>query len=53
MLDRVRQELDHTLSQAFESVWQTAVQHDVSLRTAAYIIGITRVRRAAELAGFA
>ena len=52
-LDRVRQELDHTLSQAFEDVWQTAQQNKVSLRTAAYIIGITRVRRAAELAGFA
>ncbi len=52
-LDRVRQELDRTLSDAFENVWQTAQQKDVSLRTAAYIIGITRVRRAAELAGFA
>jgi glutamate dehydrogenase (NAD(P)+) len=52
-LDRVRQELDHTLSQAFEDVWQTAQQNKVSLRTAAYIIGIARVRRAAELAGFA
>jgi glutamate dehydrogenase (NAD(P)+) len=52
-LDRVRQELDHTMTQAFEDVWQTAQQSQVSLRTAAYIIGITRVRRAAELAGFA
>ena len=51
-LDRVRQELDHTMTEAFENVWQTATQHDVSLRTAAYIIGITRVLRAAELAGF-
>src|SRR6056297_83381 len=52
-LDRVRQELDHTMIQAFESVWQMAQERKVSLRTAAYIIGITRVRRAAELAGFA
>lgn len=50
-LDRVRQELEHTMTQAFENVWQTAQQHEVSLRTAAYLIGITRVRRAAELAG--
>jgi glutamate dehydrogenase (NAD(P)+) len=50
-LDRVRQELDHTMSDAFENVWQTAHEHDVSLRTAAYIIGIARVKRAAELAG--
>lgn len=52
-LDRVRQELDHMMSQAFEDVWQTSQQSNVSLRTAAYIIGISRVRRAAELAGFA
>jgi glutamate dehydrogenase (NAD(P)+) len=52
-LDRVRQELDHTMNEAFENVWQTANQRQVSLRTAAYIIGITRVLRAAELAGFA
>jgi glutamate dehydrogenase (NAD(P)+) len=52
-LDRVRQELDRTMNDAFENVWQTAQQNDVSLRQAAYIIGITRVRRAAELAGFA
>lgn len=52
-LDRVRQELDHTINHAFEDVWQTSQERDVSLRTAAYIIGITRVRRAAELAGFA
>lgn len=52
-LDRVRQELDHTINHAFEEVWQTAQQNKVSLRTAAYIIGITRVRRAAELSGFA
>ncbi len=52
-LDRVRQELDRTMNDAFENVWQTSQQHDVSLRTAAYMIGITRVRRAAELAGLA
>jgi len=52
-LDRVRQELDHTMNEAFEDVWQMAGQHNVSLRTAAYMIGITRVKRAAELAGLA
>ena len=50
-LDRVRQELDRTLSEAFEQVWMTAQEKNVSLRTAAYMIGITRVRRAGELAG--
>ncbi|QEG02701.1 Glutamate dehydrogenase [Stieleria maiorica] len=50
-LDRVRQELDRTLTEAFEHVWQNAHERDISLRTAAYMIGITRVRRASELAG--
>jgi len=50
-LDRARQELDRTMNDAFENVWQTAQQHSVSLRTAAFMIAITRVRRATELAG--
>jgi glutamate dehydrogenase (NAD(P)+) len=52
-LDRVRQELDRTMNDAFEHVWQMAGQQEVSLRTAAYMIGISRVRRATELAGLA
>lgn len=50
-LDRVRQELDRTMNDAFENVWQLAQQKEVSLRTAAFMIAITRVRRSAELAG--
>jgi len=50
-LDRVRQELDKTMSTAFESVWDLSQQQKVSLRTAAFMIAITRVRRAAELSG--
>jgi glutamate dehydrogenase (NAD(P)+) len=50
-LDRVRQELERTLTSAFEKVWQEAQQHDVSIRTAAFMIAIKRVRRATELAG--
>jgi glutamate dehydrogenase (NAD(P)+) len=50
-LDRVRQELDRTMNDAFESVWTMSQQHEVSLRTAAYMIGINRVRRATDLAG--
>jgi glutamate dehydrogenase (NAD(P)+) len=52
-LNRVRQELDHVLSQAFESVWQEAQAKGTSLRTAAYIIAINRVHRATQLGGFA
>jgi glutamate dehydrogenase (NAD(P)+) len=50
-LNRVRQELDRALSSAFEDIWQQSQQRNVSLRTAAYIIAIDRVRRATELAG--
>jgi glutamate dehydrogenase (NAD(P)+) len=51
-LNRVRQELDHVLSQAFEQVWQEGHERKVSLRTAAYVIAIRRVHRATLLAGF-
>ncbi len=50
-LDRVRQELERTLTDAFEQVWTEAQQHKVSLRTAAFMIAISRVKRATELAG--
>jgi glutamate dehydrogenase (NAD(P)+) len=51
-LDRVRQELDRTLSDAFEQVWQEAITRDIDLRTAAFALAINRVRRATELAGY-
>ncbi len=50
-LDRVRQELDRTMTDAFENVWQQSANHDVSLRTAAFMLAISRVQRATELAG--
>lgn len=50
-LNRVRQELDHVLSEAFERVWELSVERRVSLRTAAYILGIGRVGRATVLGG--
>ncbi len=50
-LSRVRQELDHVLSDAFERVWQISTERKVSLRTAAYIVGIGRVGRATVLGG--
>ena len=50
-LDRVRQELDKTLTQAFEETWELARKRDVSLRTAAFMLGIDRVARAAILDG--
>lgn len=50
-LDRVRQELDRTLTTAFEEVWQLAQARQVSLRTASFMLGIDRVARAAILGG--
>jgi glutamate dehydrogenase (NAD(P)+) len=50
-LNRVRQELEHILTRAFDTVSLEAKSHKCSLRTAAYIIAIRRVKAAAELAG--
>ena len=50
-LDRVRQELERVMSQAFEEVWQLSRDRDISLRTAAFMQGIGRVERATVLAG--
>jgi glutamate dehydrogenase (NAD(P)+) len=50
-LNRVRQELDRVLSDSFERVWTVASERKVSLRTAAYILGIGRVGRATILGG--
>lgn len=51
-LNRVRQNLDSVLANAFEDVWQMSTNHKVSLRTAAFMIAIDRVRVATELSGF-
>lgn len=50
-LNRVRAELDRALAEAFETVWELAAQRKVSLRTAAYMVGIGRVGRATILGG--
>ncbi len=50
-LNRVRQELDHVLTQAFDQVWQESIEWNVNLRTAAYIIALRRVHRATMLSG--
>jgi len=50
-LDRVRQELEKTLTTAFEELWDMAKERKVSLRTAAFMLGIDRVARATKLAG--
>jgi glutamate dehydrogenase (NAD(P)+) len=50
-LARVRTELDRILLEGFEKVWKIAEDKQVSLRTAAYLLGIGRVGRATVLAG--
>ncbi|TWT99198.1 Glutamate dehydrogenase [Botrimarina colliarenosi] len=50
-LDRVRGELDRTLTHAFDEVWDRAKEKKIGLRTTAFMVGIERVARAAELAG--
>jgi glutamate dehydrogenase (NAD(P)+) len=52
-LERVRSELDKTLTAAFEETWELARERKVSLRTAAFMLGISRVARATELSGLA
>jgi len=50
-LTRVRTELDRILLESFDKVWKIAEDKHVSLRTAAYLLGIGRVGRATVLAG--
>ena len=52
-INRVRQELDRILGEAFEQVWQLAGARKVPLRTAAYMLGVGRVARATVLGGVA
>ncbi|MCA9185989.1 MAG: Glu/Leu/Phe/Val dehydrogenase dimerization domain-containing protein [Pirellulaceae bacterium] len=50
-LDRVRQELDSVMSRSFETVWDYSRNHNISLRLAAFVVGIERVSRATMIAG--
>jgi len=50
-LSRVRQELDRILLNSFDKTWDIAEDKKVSLRTAAYLLGIGRVGRATVLGG--
>ena len=50
-LNRVRQELEAVLSRAFDDVWQLSQERRVSLRTAAYMIAVSRVHKATAISG--
>lgn len=50
-LEQVRSHLQKIMTESFNRVWTLATEKKVSLRTAAYVVGIGRVGRATVLAG--
>jgi glutamate dehydrogenase/leucine dehydrogenase len=50
-LEEIRTKLELKMTSAFDNVWNIAQEKKVTLRTAAYILGIGRVAQATELAG--
>lgn len=49
--DEINQRLTRIMREAFSAVWQLAQEKAVSLRTAAFIVGCTRVLQAREMRG--
>lgn len=49
--DEINLRLTRIMREAFTSVWQLATEKKVSLRTAAFIVGCTRVLQAREMRG--
>lgn len=49
--DEINQRLTRIMREAFTAVWQLAEEKKVSLRTAAFIVGCTRVLQAREMRG--
>ena len=50
-VEDVRTRLQRYMSQAFETVWDLAKRKHISMRTAAYVVGIGRVGKATVLSG--
>ena len=50
-LERVNQELKKIIVDAFEDVYNISKERNLPLRTAAYIIALSRVSKAIELRG--
>jgi glutamate dehydrogenase (NAD(P)+) len=50
-LDRINEELRRIIIEAFEETYQISQERKISLRTAAYIIAVSRIARAIELRG--
>ncbi|MFX1569599.1 MAG: Glu/Leu/Phe/Val dehydrogenase [Promethearchaeota archaeon] len=51
-LDRINKELKKIILKAFEEVFKVAKERNIALRTAAYIIAVSRIAKAIELRGF-
>lgn len=51
-LERVRVEMNKTMMTAFHKVMEISHQKSVTYRTAAYVLGISRVASATQMAGF-
>lgn len=49
--ERVSEDLEHMMHTAFDSVLETSKEHDVPMRTAAFIVSIQKVLKASELRG--
>ena len=49
--DEINARLDRIMAEAFNSLWDVAERHGVTLRTAAYIVACTRVLEARALRG--
>jgi glutamate dehydrogenase (NAD(P)+) len=50
-LERVHTELEAMMNKAFDSVYETHLKYNCSMRVAAFIVGIQRVSTASELRG--
>ncbi|MFN8705214.1 MAG: Glu/Leu/Phe/Val family dehydrogenase [Planctomyces sp.] len=50
-IERVREELEKTMTRSFDKVWTLAEEKHIPLRIAAYLLGIGRVGRATVLGG--
>jgi len=49
--ERVNRDLEEIMNRAFDAVYETAAARNISMRMAAFVVGIERVVRASEARG--
>ena len=49
--DEINQRLERIMGEAFEAIWQLAQERKLPLRTAAFVIGYSRVLEARAIRG--